>query len=40
MDEALPGLRQAMQQSWGGGVYAEVLDHGLISIGDEVAWAD
>jgi MOSC domain-containing protein YiiM len=40
MDEALPGLRQAMRPDWGGGVYAVVLDNGRISIGDEVSWAD
>jgi MOSC domain-containing protein YiiM len=39
MDEALPGLRSAMRTGWAGGVYAEVLENGLINIGDEVAWA-
>jgi MOSC domain-containing protein YiiM len=40
MDEALAGLRRAMRSDWGGGVYAQALDNGLISVGDEVAWAD
>lgn len=38
MDEALPGLRAAMEVDWGGGVFAEVLDGGKISVGDEVKW--
>ncbi len=38
MDEALPGLRSAMRENWGGGVFAEVLDDGEITVGDEVSW--
>jgi MOSC domain-containing protein YiiM len=38
MDEALPGLRAALAENWGGGVFAEVLDDGQISVGDEVEW--
>ena len=40
MDEALPGLRGAMRVDWGGGVFAEVLDSGLIAVGDEVSWIE
>jgi len=38
MDEALPGLRNAMTVDWGGGVFAEVLESGDIAIGDDVEW--
>ncbi|MEE9264300.1 MAG: MOSC domain-containing protein [Vicinamibacteria bacterium] len=38
MDEAFDGLRKVMQEDWGGGAYAEVLDDGKIAVGDEVNW--
>jgi MOSC domain-containing protein YiiM len=38
MDEALEGLRTAMQTDWGGGAFAEVLDDGVIRVGAEVRW--
>jgi MOSC domain-containing protein YiiM len=38
MDEALPGLREAMKIDWGGGSFGEVLDDGRIAVGAEVAW--
>jgi MOSC domain-containing protein YiiM len=38
MDEALDGLRAALEVDWGGGVFAEVLDDGEIRVGDQVAW--
>lgn len=38
MDEAHPGLREVMKPDWGGGVYGEVLDDGLIQVGDTVQW--
>jgi MOSC domain-containing protein YiiM len=40
MDEALPGLRQAMGLAWGGGSFGEVLDDGEIAVGAEVGWED
>ena len=40
MDEALPGLRTTMGREWRGGVYGEVLDDGLVTVGDAVAWED
>ena len=38
MDEALPGLRDAMRPNWGGGVFAQALDDGIITVGDAVSW--
>ena len=40
MDEALPGLRRAMYDDWGGGAFAEVLDDGTIRQGDVVEWLE
>jgi len=38
MEEAAVGLQEAMGRRWGGGVFAEVVDGGAITIGDAVAW--
>jgi len=38
MDQALDGLGAALAVDWSGGVFAEVLDDGEISVGDEVEW--
>jgi MOSC domain-containing protein YiiM len=40
MDEALPGLKNAMYDAWKGGAFGEVLDDGHIKVGDEVWWSD
>jgi len=36
MEEAVPGLRNAMSVPWGGGAFGEVLDDGEITVGDPV----
>ncbi len=40
MDEACPGLRDAMSRSWAGGAFGEVVDDGEIVVGDPVAWVE
>ena len=40
MDEAIPGLRAAMRPDWRGGVFAQVIVGGSISVGDQVEWDD
>jgi MOSC domain-containing protein YiiM len=38
MDEAFDGLRDAMRPHWGGGAFAQVLDDGVVTVGDAVEW--
>jgi MOSC domain-containing protein YiiM len=38
MEEALSGLQAAMRPHWGGGAFAEVIDGGEITVGDDVGW--
>ncbi len=40
MEATIPGLKTAMAKDWRGGVFAEVLDDGQISIGDDVRWLE
>lgn len=37
MEDAVPGLKNAMSVPWGGGAFGEVLDDGEIAVGDPVA---
>lgn len=40
MDDAHPGLRDALDPGWRGGVFGEVLDDGHVSVGDAVSWTE
>lgn len=40
MEEAQPGLLQALAADWRGGSFGEVLTGGEIAVGDPVAWED
>lgn len=40
MEEACPGLRAALGVPWGGGAFGEVLDDGVITVGDPAEWVD
>ena len=38
MDEAVPGLQNALDVHWGGGAFAEIIQGGEITAGDDVRW--
>jgi len=40
MDEAMPGLQNAMRPEWGGGVFGQVITSGAVRVGDTVEWED
>jgi len=38
MDEASPGLQNALGAHWGGGAFAEIIEGGEITVGNDVRW--
>lgn len=38
MDDAQPGLRKALGPRWRGGAFGEVIEGGIIQIGDSAEW--
>lgn len=40
MDEAVPGLREAMKEGWAGGAFGRVVVDGEIQVGDPVRLVD
>ena len=40
MEEALPGLQEAMRPNWGGGAFAQVATSGVIRVGDRIEWEE
>jgi MOSC domain-containing protein YiiM len=38
MEEAVKGLRAAMYPDWRGGAFAQILDGGVVAVGDAVEW--
>jgi MOSC domain-containing protein YiiM len=40
MNEAQPGLRQALQPHWRAGAYGRIIQGGTIRVGDLAAWRD
>lgn len=40
MDQAHPGLKQALRPHWRAGACAEVLEGGVVRVGDGVEWEE
>jgi MOSC domain-containing protein YiiM len=40
MEEAVAGLRAAMYPEWRGGAFGQILDGGIVAVGDLVEWDD
>src|SRR5687768_6723849 len=40
LDFALAGLQRALDPHWGGGVYAAVIEGGVVHVADAVQWID
>ncbi|HKI04298.1 MAG TPA: MOSC domain-containing protein [Thermoanaerobaculia bacterium] len=40
MDQAHPGLKEALRPHWRGGACAEVIEGGEIRVGDEILWEE
>ena len=40
MEAALTGLRKVMYDHWGGGAFGEVLEGGILRVGDVVSWEE
>lgn len=38
MEEAQPGLRKALDPHWRGGAYGEIVEGGVIRVGDGAEW--
>jgi MOSC domain-containing protein YiiM len=40
MDDAHPGLRNALRPHWRGGAFGEIVEGGTIRVGDTAEWSD
>ena len=40
MEEACPGLEDALKPNWRGGAFGYVIDDGEITVGDDVCWVE
>ena len=40
MEEAVAGLRAAMYPEWKGGAFGQIIDGGIVAVGDGVAWEE